>query len=239
MTGSQMAPLLASIGDAFFLLFSGSQDVWRVVILSLSVSGSAIVIATVVGVPLGYMLGMSRFAGRGVLMLLVNTAMGFPPVVMGLVVYLMLAPPSPLEGLHLLYTPAAMSFAQTILALPLVVGVTAAAIASVPRDLRLQIRALGATRTQEGAAVLRESRKGVMASIIAGFGAIVSEVGAVSIVGGDIVGTSRVMTTAIMAAVRTGETGLAVSWAMILVGLALMVNASMTVLQDKGVQYER
>lgn len=228
-----------AIADATALLLGGSPDVWSIILLSLAVSGSATLIATVIGIPAGYALGMSRFAGRGVVILLVNTAMGFPPVVIGLFTYMALSRTGPLGFLELLFTPQSMVIAQVILAAPLVAGVTTAAIASVPRELRLQVRALGASRLQESLAVVKEARRGVMAAVIAGFGGIISEVGAVQIVGGNIEGSTRVMTTAILFNVRRGEFGLAMAWAMILIGIALVVNAALTTLQQTGIGYER
>jgi len=228
-----------AVVDAFVLLTTANSIVWQVVWLSLVVSGSAIIIASIIGVPLGYMLGISRFAGRGIVILLVNTAMGFPPVVIGLFVYMALSRSGPLGGLQWLFTPQGMILAQVILATPLVTGVSAAAIASVPRDLRFQLRALGASALQEGLAVLKEARGGVLVSIVAGFGAIISEVGAVSIVGGGIEGYTDVMTTAIMANVRRGEFPQAMAWAMVLMGIALMVNVALTTVQNTGLIYER
>ena len=230
---------LTAIVDAFHLLTSANATVWQVILLSLEVSGSAIAVATVIGVPLGYLLGISRFAGRGIIILLVNTAMGFPPVVIGLFVYMALSRSGPLGGLDWLFTPQGMVVAQVILAAPLVIGVTAAAVASVPRDLRLQLRALGASSLQEGMAVLKEARGGVLVSIVAGFGAIISEVGAVSIVGGGIEGYTDVMTTAIMANVRRGELPQAMAWAMVLMGIALLVNVALTMMQNTALSYER
>lgn len=234
-----MGVYLSAVVDAFALIFSGSTDVWPIIWLSLAVSGVAVMIATVIGVPIGYFLGISRFAGRAVVLVLVNTAMGFPPVVIGLFVYMALSRTGPLGSLDLLFTPQAMVIAQVILAAPLVAGVTTASVASVSRDLRLQVRALGASRAQEGLAVLKEARRGVMAAVIAGFGGIISEVGAVSIVGGNIEGSTRVMTTAIMFNVRRGEFGLAMAWAMVLLGIALIVNIALTTLQNAGQVYER
>lgn len=228
-----------AIQEAARLLTTGDVSVWPVIVLSLMVSGSAVGIATVVGVPLGYLLGMSRWAGRGVIILLVNTAMGFPPVVIGLFVYLALSRSGPLGPLNLLFTPQGMVIAQVILATPLVIGVTSAAVSGVPRDLRLQLRAVGASRFQEGFAILKETRGGVMASIIAGFGAIISEVGAVSIVGGGIEGYTDVMTTAIMACVRRGENARAMAWAIMLIGIALLVNVVLTTVQSTSTAYER
>lgn len=229
----------SAIVDAFALLFGGSSDVWPIIGLSLAVSGTATLIATVIGIPIGYGLGMSRFAGRNAIILLVNTAMGFPPVVIGLFTYMALSRTGPLGALSLLFTPQSMVIAQVILAAPLVAGVTTAAIASVPRDLRLQVRALGASRLQESFAVIKEARRGVMAAVIAGFGGIISEVGAVQIVGGNIEGSTRVMTTAILFNVRRGEFGLAMAWAMILIGIAIVANAALTTLQQTGSSYER
>jgi tungstate transport system permease protein len=230
---------VTAIQQAIQLLFGGNLVVWQVIRLSLEVSGSAVLIASVFGVPLGYLLGVSRFAGRGILILFVNTAMGFPPVVVGLFVYLALSRSGPLGFLNWLFTPPGMVIAQVILAGPLVIGVTAAAVAGVPRDLGLQLRALGATRMQQGIAVLGEARNGVLASIIAGFGAIISEVGAVSIVGGGIEGYTDVMTTAIMANVRRGDFATAMAWAMVLIGIALIVNVVLTTMQQTAVVYER
>jgi len=225
--------------DAYALLTSGSPDVWPIILLSLSVSGTATLIATVIGLPVGYALGMSRFGGRGALILLVNTAMGFPPVVIGLFVYMALSRTGPLGYMELLFTPRAMVIAQVILAAPLIAGVAAAAISSVPRDLRLQLRACGASRLQESFSVLKEARRGVMAAVIAGFGGIISEVGAVSMVGGNIRGATRVMTTAIVFNVGNGEFGLAMAWGMVLIGIALVANSLLTTLQQTGVGYER
>ncbi|MDO8964532.1 MAG: ABC transporter permease [Coriobacteriia bacterium] len=227
-----------AIVDAFALLFGGSSDVWPVIRLSLAVSGTATLIATCIGIPVGYALGLSRFAGRNAIILLVNTAMGFPPVVIGLFTYMALSRTGPLGVLELLFTPQSMVIAQVILAAPLVAGVTTAAIASVPRDLRLQVRALGASRYQETFAVIKEARRGVMAAVIAGFGGIISEVGAVQIVGGNIEGSTRVMTTAILFNVRRGEFGLAMAWAMILIGIAMVANAALTTLQQTGTVHE-
>ncbi len=228
-----------AIGNAFRLLTSGDTGVYPVVLLSLKVSGSAVLFASVVGIPIGYMLGMTRFAGRAAIILLINTAMGFPPVVIGLFVYMALSRSGPLGQLGWLFTPQGMVIAQVILALPLVVGVTTAAVSAVARDLRLQLQALGASRLQLGYAVLKEARGGVIVSVIAGFGAIISEVGAVSIVGGGIEGYTDVMTTAIMANVSRGDISTAMAWAMVLIGIAFTVNIALTTLQNTSTAYER
>lgn len=234
-----MSVYVNAIADAFRLLASGSSNVWEIIWLSLQVSGVATLVATLLGIPIGYFLGTSRFAGRWALILLANTAMGFPPVVIGLFVYLTVSNSGPLGPLGILFTPPAMVIAQIILATPLVAGVTTAAVAGVPRDVRLQLRGLGASRLQEAVAILTESRNGVMAAVIAGFGGVISEVGAVQMVGGNIEHSTRVMTTAILFYVRQGEPQTAMAWALILIGIALMVNAVFTVLQTTGLNYER
>jgi len=223
---------------AIRLLVSGSPEVWPVIWLSLQVSGIATLIATVIGVPLGYLLGVSRFGGRAALMLLVNTAMGFPPIVVGLIVYIAISRSGPVGYLNLLYTPTAMVIAQVIIGAPLVIGVTTASVAGVSRDIRLQVRALGASRMQETMAVLAESRTGVMAAVIAGFGGVISEVGAVMLVGGNIEGRTRVMTTSIWFWTQYGDFGRALAWAIILIGIALVVNAVLTISQNASVVYE-
>jgi tungstate transport system permease protein len=234
-----VAIYLNAVIDAFRLIFGGSADVWPVILLSLSVSGFAISLATLIGVPFGYWLGVSRFSGRALIFILVNTGMGFAPVVIGLMVYLTLSRAGPLGFLHMLFTPSAMVIAQVIIATPLVMGVTTASIASVAPDLRLQLRALGASRVQETVAVLKEARRGVMAAVIAGFGGIISEVGAVMIVGGNIEGSTRVMTTAIVFNVRRGRFDLAMAWAVVLMGIALVANVLLTTYQNLGQSYER
>lgn len=234
-----MQPYIDAIRDAFGLIANADSYVWEVILLSLAVSGSAIVIATVVGVPLGYSLGLSRRSGRGILVVLVNTAMSFPPVVIGMFVYIALSRSGFLRQLGWLMTPQGMVLAQVLLATPLVIGVTSAAISGVSRDLRVQLRALGASKWQEGMTVLKEARAGVLVAIIAGFGAIISEVGAVSIVGGGIEHQTEVMTTAIMANVRRGDNSTAMAWAMVLMGIALMVNIVLASVQNAGSRYDR
>jgi tungstate transport system permease protein len=228
-----------AIAGAFRLLFSSDPLVVGVILRSIGVSGAAILIAALVGIPLGYLLGISRFSAKGVLLVLVNTAMGAPPVVVGLFIFLALMRYGPLGFLEILFTTRAMVIAQFFLAVPLVAGVTAAAVNSVARDLRLQLRALGASGMQEGMAIILEARRGVMASVIAGFGAIISEVGAVSIVGGGVEGQTEVMTTAIVANINRGEFARAMAWAFILIGIALIVNVFLTTVQTFGGSYDR
>lgn len=231
-----------AIAQAFHLLLSGDPGLWQIILLSLRVSGTATAISVLIGLPLGYVLGTTVFAGRRVIallvILLVNTGMGLPPVVVGLFVWLTLTRLGPLGSLDLLFTPTAMIVAQVIIAMPLVAGVSAAAVGSVPEELRLQARSLGAGRVAEGWLTLREAQGGVLAAIVAGFGGVISEIGASMMVGGNIQHYTRVMTTAIMTETGMGNLNNALALSFILLGLALVVNALLTWLQHMGAAYE-
>ncbi len=204
-----------------------------IVALTFQVTGLALVIATAVGVPLGALLGLTRFTGRRLVGLLLYTGMGLPPVVVGLFVYMALSRSGPLGGLEWLFTPRAMIAAQTIIAFPLVAGLTMSAVEGVDRDLRLQVRALGATRRQLAWTVLREARIGVTAAIVAAFGGIISEVGAVMLVGGNIDGQTRVLTTAIVLFTRQGDFGMAMGLGTVLILLTLAANALLLQFQGR------
>lgn len=210
----------------------------EIVFLSLRVSGAALLFSTVIGVPLGALLGLSRFAGRRLVVALLYTGMGFPPVVVGLFVYLVLSRSGPLGQLHwpfipALFTPAAMVVAQCIISFPLVAGFTMAAVMGVDSQLRLQVRALGATPWQTTWTVLSEARLGVIVSVIAGFGSIISEVGAVMLVGGNIEGRTRMLTTAIVLETGKGNFDLALALGLILLALSFVVNVAVLYLQGK------
>lgn len=210
--------------EAFQTVFSGDRAIWEIVGLTLLVSGSAVLLAGLIGVPLGAWLGLRRFAGQRWLTAFVYTGMGFPPVVVGLFVYLLLSRQGPLGQLELLFTPAAMIVAQTILALPLVLGVTMSAVEAVDDGLRLQLRSLGASPRQLLGTILSEARGGVLLGLVAGFGAAISEVGAVMLVGGNIFGRTRVLTTAIILETRQGNFEVALALGLILLGLAFLIN---------------
>jgi tungstate transport system permease protein len=206
--------------------------------LTFRVSGTALLFSTVIGIPLGALLGLRRFVGRRLLISLLYTGMGFPPVVIGLFVYLMLSRSGPLGSLGwpsipTLFTPAAMVVAQTIIAFPLVSGFTMAAVLGVDPDLRMQVQALGAKPMQVVTTILLEARVGVVVSIIAGFGSIISEVGAVMLVGGNIEGRTRVLTTAIVLETRKGNFDLAMALGIILLALAFLANFGMLALQGR------
>jgi tungstate transport system permease protein len=197
---------------------------WPIILLSLYVSGAALLLASLAGIPLGAALALRPFAGRRLIELLVYTGMGLPPVVVGLVVYVLLSRSGVLGGLGWLFTPAGMILAQVIIALPLVIGLTASAVESVDPALRLQVQALGASPRQVMWTVLREARLGVLAAVVAAFGSVISEVGAVMLVGGNIEGETRVLTTAIVLETRKGNFDLALALGAVLLALALAAN---------------
>jgi tungstate transport system permease protein len=211
----------------------------EIILLSLRVSSEALLISALIGIPLGVFLGLNRFFGRRLVIALLYTGMGFPPVVIGLFVYLLLSRSGPLGSLHLpfipaLFTPEAMVVAQSIIAFPLVAGFTMAAVMGVDPHLRQQVLALGATKRQAAWTVLMEARVGVVVAIIAGFGGIISEVGAVMMVGGNIEGRTRVLTTAIVLETRQGDFTLAIVLGLILLGITFIINVAMLRLQGKS-----
>jgi len=223
--------IVRGLAQAIHLILSADPALLEIIVLTLRVSGLALAISTLVGVPVGAALGLSRVRARGLITALLYTGMGLPPVVVGLFVYLMLSRSGPLGVLGWLFTPNAMIAAQVIIAFPLVSGLTMTAVQSVDPALHLQVRSLGATRLQEVWAVLKEARIGVVAAIVAAFGGVISEVGAVMLVGGNIEGKTRVLTTAIVLNTRTGEFSLALALGIILLALAFLANVAMLRLQ--------
>jgi tungstate transport system permease protein len=220
------------------LIVRGDAALFEVVSLSLRVSGIALLFSTMIGIPVGALLGLNRFLGRRLVVALLYTGMGFPPVVVGLVVYLLLSRSGPLGKLQspvipALFTPGAMIVAQSIISFPLVAGFTMAAVMGVDPQLRQQVIALGATPWQAAWTVLAEARIGVVVSIIAGFGSIISEVGAVMLVGGNIEGRTRVLTTAIVLETRKGAFDMAMALGLILLALSFLANVAMLYLQGK------
>jgi tungstate transport system permease protein len=203
----------------------------QITLQTLQVTGSALVISAVMGVALGAGLGLNKFRGRSFVVTLVYTGMGFPPVVVGLVIYLLLSRQGPLGSLGWLFTPPAMVLAQIIIALPLVASLTMGAIEALDPELRMQIRSLGATRLQTSATLLFEARAGVIAAIVAGFGGIISEVGAAMLVGGNIAGETRVLSTAIVLETRRGHFGLGLALGGVLLSLAFVLNWALLRLQ--------
>ncbi len=226
--------IIQGIVQAFQLLVHGDPEVLRIAGLSLGISLSATVISLFLGVSLGTVIGLTRFMGRRFLVSLINTGMGAPPTVVGLMVTIMLWRNGPLGILHLLYTPSAMIIAQCIISLPIITGFTMASIQQVDPKLRLQILSLGASRIQLLWLLLRETRLPLLAAVMAGFGAIISEVGASMMVGGNIKDQTRVLTTAIVQETGRGEFGLAVALSVILMLLVFLVNLALTAIQQRS-----
>lgn len=228
-----MNDLMRGLLEAGRMILTADRDLVEIVSLTLRVTGLALVLSTLTGVPLGALLGLTRSRAHGAITAILYTGMGLPPVVVGLFVYLALSRSGPLGVLGWLFTPNAMVVAQVIIALPLVAGLTMTAVRSVDPGLRLQVRSLGATAVQEARAVLGEARIGVVAAIVAAFGGIISEVGAVMLVGGNIEGRTRVLTTAIVLNTRQGEFALAISLGIVLLALAFVANVALLRLQGK------
>jgi tungstate transport system permease protein len=224
--------ILEGFKKAFWLMLSGDPEVLRITLLSLQVSGSATFISLFLGVGGGTALALSRFPGRGVLVSLVNTGMGVPPVVVGLFVSILLWRSGPLGALGLLYTPTAMVIAQTVIATPIVMGISLAALQHLPEKLRYQILALGATRAQLVWLLVKEARLPLLAAVMAGFGGVISEVGASIMVGGNIKGYSRVLTTATVMETSRGNFDVAIALGIILMLLAFAINALLTWIQQ-------
>lgn len=222
------------IRQSFGILAHGKNDVWGIAMRSLLISGTSTFLAMALGLALGSTLAFNRFPGRNVAIAFVNTGMGFPPVVIGLFVAIMLFRSGPLGDLNLIYTPAAMVIAQTILATPFVTGFTVAALSSLPPRLRPQLYALGASRLQMLWLVIQEARLLLLAALMAGFGHAISEVGASMMVGGNLQGETRVFTTEILTEVQKGNFDIAIALALILLTLILIVNAVLTTVQQRG-----
>lgn len=210
-----------------------TPELLAIVALTLRVTGAALLIATLLGVPVGALLGLTGRRRRRLAALVLYTGMGLPPVVVGLFVYLLLSRSGPLGTLGWLFTPSAMILAQTIIAFPLVAGLTMSAVAGVDPAVRQQVVALGASRWQTAWTVLREARVGVTAAIVAAFGGIISEVGAVMLVGGNIEGQSRVLTTAIVLYTRQGDFAMALALGTILIAIAFAANVFLLQLQGR------
>jgi tungstate transport system permease protein len=230
-----MTDLVQGLIQAFELIISLDPALYEIIWLSLYVSGVALAYSTLIGIPLGTILGLRRFVGRRLLMALLYTGMGFPPVVVGLVVYLLLSRSGPLGVLSWLFTARAIILAQIIISFPLVAGFTMAAVMGVNPNLKRQLLALGATGWQATLAILTEARIGVIVSVIAGFGAVISEVGAVILVGGNIEGKTRTLTTAIVLETGKGNFDLAIALGIILLSISFLINVAMLRLQGREI----
>lgn len=225
--------IFEGIRKAFWLLISFDAEVMGITWLSLKVSGLATLISLVLGISFGTVIAMWRFPGKRVVVGVINTGMGLPPVVVGLFVSIFLWRSGPLGFLGILYTPAAMILAQAIIATPIVMGITLAAMQQLPQKLRLQILALGATQLQMIWFLMREAKLPLLAAVMAGFGGVISEVGASIMVGGNIKGYSRVLTTATVMETSRGNFDVAIALSIILLLLAYIINAILTHVQQR------
>jgi len=224
------------IRNAVILLFTFNAEVIQITLLSLQVSGMATMISLLIGLPLGTWLALGRFWGRGFTLSLINTGMALPPVVVGLWVSIFLWRSGPLGDLGWMYTPTAMVIAQMIIAAPVVTGLTAASLQQLDPRLQLQLLGLGASRNQMVWALWREARLPLLAALMAGFGSVISEVGASMMVGGNIRFQTRVLTTATVLETSKGEFGMAIALGLILLLLAYLVNLALTWIQQRGAQ---
>lgn len=231
-----MSLLWDGFRQAIGLIFGGGSDVWEVTLLSLKVSSLATGISLLIGLPLGTWIALGQFRGKGFMLSLINTGMALPPVVVGLLVSIFLWRSGPLGELRLIYTPSAIVIAQTIIAFPVVTGLTVAALQQLNPRLRLQLLGLGASRWQMVTALWREARLPLLAALMAGFGSVISEVGASMMVGGNIRHQTRVLTTAIVLQNSQGEFATAIALGIILLLLAYLVNLALTTIQQRGVR---
>jgi tungstate transport system permease protein len=225
--------LVEGVRQAAALLLGADREIVAVLWLSLQVSGTATLIALVLGIPAGAERALARFPGRTLVVSAVNTGMGLPPVVVGLFVTILLWRSGPLGDWEMLYTPAAIVLAQAVIASPIVTGITLAAVQNVPAEFRLQMFALGASRPQMVWVVLREARLPMLAAVMAGFGGVISEIGASMMVGGNIKGHTRTLTTAMVLETGKGSFDVAIALSILLLVLVFVVNWALTTIQQR------
>ena len=228
-----MDVLVEGVRQAVALLLGGDREILGVLWLSLQVSGTATLIALLLGIPAGAVLALSRFPGRMLVVSAVNTGMGLPPVVVGLFVTILLWRSGPLGGWEILYTPSAIILAQAVIAAPIVTGITLAAVQNVPAKFRLQLIALGASRPQMVWVTLREARLPMLAAVMAGFGGVISEIGASMMVGGNIKGQTRTLTTAMVLETGKGNFEIAIALSILLLLLVFGINWALTAIQQR------
>ncbi len=221
------------IATALALVFGGDAEVWAITWLSLKVSGLATILSLIIGMPLGILLAMSRFPGRALAVALVNTGMGLPPVVVGLFVSIFLWRSGPLGFLDIIYTPTAIVIAQVVIAFPIVAGLTLTSFQTLNPNLALQLAGIGASKAQTLWFLSKEARLPLLAAVMAGFGGIISEVGASMMVGGNIRGQTRVLTTATVLETARGNFDLAIALSLILLALSFAINFVLTHIQQR------
>lgn len=220
------------IKSAFLLIFSGNKEIFEIILLTLKVSGIAVIISMITGMPIGLLVGLNNFKSKRFIITIINTGMGLPPVAAGLFISIILWRSGPLGILGIMYTPTAMIIAQVLIAAPIIAGVTLAAVQQVNPKLKLQALSLGANRAQVLWILLKEAKLPALAAIMAGFGGVISEVGASMMVGGNIKGQTRVLTTATVQNVGMGNFDIAIALVIILLILAFIVNLFLTLIQQ-------
>lgn len=230
-----MSFILEGLQTAFRLIFSFDREVFRIVLFSLRVSSIAIVFASLVGIPLGFLLGVKDFWGKKFVVVLVNNALALPTVVIGLVIYSFISRVGPLGYFGLLYSPTAVIIGQFVLSMPIIVALTHSAIQGIDIKVRRTALTLGATEIQAAWSVIKEARYAVMSAVIAGFGRIIAEVGSAMMLGGNIKGTTRTMTTAISLETSKGEFGFGIALGIILLLISLSINVLLSFLQSRKI----
>lgn len=228
-----MQLLMDGLKKAMEMFFSGNQEIFDITLLTLRVSFTSMLFSTLIGLPLGILLGLTRFKGRKVLLVFINIGMGLPPVVAGLWITMLLWRSGPFGQFSLLYTPTAIVMAQVLVSLPIVTSLTCSAFQQISDKMLLQIRALGATKLQTLFILIKQSKIAILAAIMAGFGRVIAEVGAAMMVGGNIQGDTRILTTSIVMEVSKGNFDIALALSFILISVALIITAVLTFLQQR------
>jgi tungstate transport system permease protein len=236
MRRKKLNAILEGLIKAFWLIISFDREIYSIMFLTLKVSGTAVAIGALIGIPIGAAIGLKDFFGKHFLISIINTLMGLPPVVVGLFVYLLFSYSGPFGPLQLLYTPTAMIIAQLIMAIPIVIGITVSSVSSVDKSIRDKALSLGATKIQLMITILKEAKIGLLTAVMAAFGGAISEVGAVMIVGGNIRWATRVLTTAIVTETELGKFDVAIALGIILLLLAFIVNWILTQMQWRGLR---
>lgn len=226
--------LIDGLTRAVEMIITGDREVYEITWRTLRISLTAILISTLIGIPLGILLGLTKFRGRKLLLVFINIGMGLPPVVAGLWITIFLWRSGPLGHLSLLYTPTAIVLAQILVSLPILIGLTSSAFQQIDEKMLLQIKALGATKLQSLKILLNETRIAILAAIIAGFGRVIAEVGAAMMVGGNIKGDTRILTTSIVMEVSKGNFDVAFALSFIIMSLAFMITFFLTFLQQRS-----
>ncbi|MEH7493256.1 ABC transporter permease [Neobacillus niacini] len=228
-----MELIIDGLRKAIEMILTGDREILEITWLTLRVCFTAILISSLIGLPLGMLLGLTRFKGRKIILTIINIGMGLPPVVAGLWISMLLWRSGPLGHLHLLYSPTAIVMAQVLVSLPIVTGLTSSAFQQINEKMLLQIKALGATKIQTILILIKQTKIAIVAAIMAGFGRVIAEVGAAQMVGGNIQGDTRILTTSIVMEVSKGNFDVALAISFILLTVALLITAALTLLQQR------